>query len=112
MAGCGGEASHIPPLWQLPAGAVASVVENSIYDVRRNRVKSYLRANEVSVLHEVVSGGGTHLDAAMDLADVGLQRRKALLDDLGGNPGIYLDAENNGRLNIEAVTVAVMVYGN
>ncbi len=113
MAGCvGGEASHLPPLWQMPGAAAVAGFENVTYGARRNRVKSYIRDNENGVLDDIMRGGGVLLDEAINVARVGVDRRAALIAELRGNPGIYLHTLKSDRLNIEAVTVALMVYGD
>jgi len=112
FAGCSGEASHIPPLWQLPGAAVSSAIGNAAYDARRGEVKRLVTLHEQAMVAEIGAGGGPHLMAAMDTARVPGERRAALLSELWGNPQIYRHPDNRDRLDIEAVTVALMVYGN
>jgi len=101
----------MPPFWQLPGAAVSSVIENTAYDARRDTVKRLVTLHEREIAAEIDRGGGPGLAEAMTAARVAVERRPALLADLRGHPGIYRLKDRADRLDIEAVTVALMVYG-
>jgi len=109
LAGCSGEPSHIPPLWQLPGAAVSSTFENARYDAKRGRVKQIVSRHATEIAAEIDAGGGIRLTEAMVAAGVPEATRPMLLTDLRSRPDIY----RNGRgVKIEPVTVALMVHGN
>ena len=110
-SGCSPEPSHLPPLWQLPGAAVSGVFENAAYDARRDRVKALVTLRERALIAEIDGGGGPALNDAMNAARVPAAKRPLLLSDLRNNPHIYRFVNNRDRLDIEAVTVALMVYG-
>lgn len=109
FAGCAGEASHIPPLWQLPGAAVSSAFENASYDAKRGRVEQIVSLHRDAIAAEIDAGGGPRLTEAMVAAGVPDAVRPVLLNDLRSNRDIYRDGR---ALKIEPVTVALMVHGN
>jgi len=111
LAGCNSGPSHIPPLWHLPGAAVSNAFGNAAYNARRDRVKALVTLHERALVAEIDAGGGRTLNDAMDAARVPAPERPLLLTELRGEPHIYRLAGIPGRLDIEAVTVALMVYG-
>jgi len=110
-AGCSSGPSHLPPPWHLPGAAVSSAFGNAAYDARRDRVKALVTLQERALVADIDAGGGRVLEEAMDAARVPAPERPLLLTELRGEPHIYRLAGVPGRLDIEAVTVALMVYG-
>lgn len=111
VAGCSGGPSHVPPLWQLPGAVVSTAVGNAAYDARRGRVQALVMRHERALVAEIDGGGGPALAMTMDAARVLSERRPRLRNELRDAPHIYRNADDRGRLDIEAVTVALMVYG-
>ena len=111
MAGCSTGPSHIPPLWQLPGAAVSSAVSNAAYDARRSDVKRLVTRDERAMIGEIERGGGPALDRAMDAARIPPENRPGVIAELGSAPDIYRRSDDRSRMDIEAVTVALMVYG-
>lgn len=109
LAGCSGEPSHIPPLWQLPGATVSSAFENARYDVKRSRVKELVSQHRDTIAAEIDAGGGAQLTEVMEAAGVPDVVRPTLLAELQGHPEIYREGRG---LKIEPVTVALMVHGN
>jgi len=101
----------MPPLWHLPGAAVSNAFGNAAYNARRDRVKALVTLHERALVAEIDAGGGRTLNDAMDAARVPAPERPLLLTELRGEPHIYRLAGIPGRLDIEAVTVALMVYG-
>jgi len=95
----------------VPGAAVSSVIENTAYDARRGTVKRLVTAYEQEIAAEIDRGGGPRLGEAMAAARVATERQPGLLADLRDHPGIYRLSDRGDRLDIEAVTVALMVYG-
>ncbi len=109
LAGCSGGPSHIPPLWQLPGAAVSSAYENAGYDAKRGRVKQIVSRHSAEIAAEIDAGGGIRLTEAMVAAGVPEATRPMLLTDFRSRPDIY---RNWRGVQIEPVTVALMVHGN
>ena len=103
LAGCGGEASHLPPPWQWPGAAIGSAVENAAYEERRRRVKAHVAATLPALEAEIAAGSGPGLDRAMALATVPPARRDEALAALRTTPRTEDRAE--------ALTVTLMVHG-
>ena len=101
----------MPPLWQVPGAAVASAVENAAYGTRRDAVKRHVTRDEAALIADIDRGGGSALDEAMDAARIPVERRAQLAGELRNEPGVYRRRDDPGLLDIEAVTVALMVYG-
>ena len=97
LAGCSGP-SHLPPPWELPGAALGSVIENAAYGARRERVAAYLTLNQFD-------------EGAMDIAGVPPDRRDEVVSEFTASPDIYLDKANPNRIDVESVTVLLMVYG-
>jgi len=105
LAGCaGGEASHIPNPLLLPGQAVATGLENAVYNSRRARVKAHVEANLAALEREIAAGGGPLLDDAMALAGVPAATQPGLTARLADDLPLY-------RGDAEALTVALMVHG-
>ena len=111
MAGCSTGPSHVPPLWQLPGAAVSSVVSNAAYDARRSDVKRLVTRDERAMIAEIERGGGSALDRAMDAARIPPGKWEEVVAELGSAPDIYRRSDDRSRMDVEAVTVALMVYG-
>ncbi len=109
LAGCSGEASHIPPLWQLPGAAISSAIGNAGYDAKRGRVKQMVTRNERAIAMEIDAGGGVRLTEAMRAARIDPAIYGTVLKELRDHPDIYRSGDG---LKIEPVTVALMVHGN
>lgn len=111
MAGCSTGPSHVPPLWQLPGAAISSAVSNAAYDARRAGVKRLVARHERALVAEIEAGGGPASGAALDAARVPAAERGAVLAELRDRPDIYRRRDDRDRIDVEAVTVALMVYG-
>ena len=111
LAGCSAGPSHVPPLWQLPGAAVSSAVSNAAYDARRSAVKRLVTRDEAALVAEIDRGGGPALDRAMDAARIPPGDRAGVVAELGSAPDIYRRSDDRRRMDVEAVTVALMVYG-
>lgn len=98
------EPSHIPNPILLPGAAVSTALENSVYNARRGKVKTYVLENQSGVEADIRAGGGSMLSQAMDLAKVPAPEQPALAQLLRADQHIYLG-------DPEALTVALMVHG-
>ncbi|SMX35256.1 hypothetical protein [Actibacterium lipolyticum] len=106
LAACaGGEASHIPHPLALPGAAISTAVENSVYNAKRSKVKTFVTAHLPQIEAEIIQGGGPTLTQAMALAKVPADRQPELVARLGEDIDLY-------RADAEALTVALMVHGN
>ncbi len=68
--------------------------------------------HERSLIVEIDQGGGPLLAQGFEMAAVSPPKRSALVAELRDHPEIYRLADNRDRLDVEAMTVAVMVYGS
>ena len=103
LAGCGGEASHLPPLWQWPGAAVGSAVGNAAYEARRERVRIHVAASLPAFERDMAAGGGPSLERGFALASVPQARRGEALAARRATP--------RGDDAVEALTVPLMVHG-
>lgn len=102
--------SHIPPPWELPGAAAGAVIENATYGAKRKRVKAFVSENFNTLKAEILAGSGPALSKAFSLAGVPDKNQPTLIADLQSNPHIYF--QNSDEENVEATTVAFMVYGD
>lgn len=103
LAACA-EPSHIPNPILLPGAAISTAVENSVYNARRSKVKSYVQDNQIAVESDMRAAEGPNLTQAMTLAKVPEAEQTALAQLLRADQHIYLG-------DPEALTVALMVHG-
>ena len=96
--------SHIPNPILLPGAAISTAVENSAYNARRSKVKTFVTQQQPGIEAEIKTGTGPLLTQAMDLARVPPHEQPTLAKLLQADQHIYLG-------NPEALTVALMVHG-
>lgn len=111
MIGCSGP-SHLPAPWELPGAVLGNAIDNATYGARRGRVVAYLTENASVLRSELAVGAGIHNDRVMDLAGIPLDRRQVVNAEFRASPNIYLGKSPAEILDIEAVTVLLMVNGN
>ncbi len=104
VAGCAGEASHVPPLWQLPGAAIGAAASNAAYAARRARVRAAVEASLPGLLARRPDATESVLSAARIAPD---RRAEAIA---------ALDAElmrpvADRAARIEGITVVLMVHG-
>lgn len=87
----------------LPCQAVATGLENAVYNVRRARLAWYVRHHDARIIEEIAAGNGPRIGAAMALADVPEHRRPTLLNRLRERITLY-------RKDAEALVVTLMVH--
>lgn len=72
------ETSHLPSPIQLPGAAISSVIENTLYSAKRNKVEAYVARHYLALRHDALLGGGPTIEGALDSARIkGLQREGA-----------------------------------
>ena len=110
LAACSTDASHIPPLHQLPGAAIGSVIENSRYQARRDKVKAMIQPHYDLLMTDVSRGGGTTFDITCRAANVSPPKCQELLSQIAQDSHIYGVGTLEER--IEKLTIAFMVYGD
>ncbi len=111
LTGCASrEASHLPPVWQIPGAVIGGGIENAVYGAKRKRVEAHVSANFNVLLTDMRNGSGPALTRAFELSGVNESKRDELIADILGHPDIYLVGPP--AQNIERVVVAFMVYGD
>jgi len=109
LTACSG-ASHIPPPWELPGAAAGAIFENAAYGAKRKRVKQFLSSNYDALKTDLETSSGPALRQAFELSHVPVERQPELISELQNHPEVYF--ANAREENLEAITVAFMVYGN
>ena len=109
LTACTQGPSHIPPIHQLPGAAISSVIENTAYKNRRNKVKAAIQPHYDFIMTDVSRGGGTSFDMACHAAKVNPPKCQELLAQISKDDHIYQTGTIDER--IEKLTVAFMVYG-
>ena len=104
------DASHIPPVWQIPGAAAGAVIENGLYNQRRKRVKSYIAAHYAAFLSDIAAGGGAVSTQAFTRAHIDPAKQARVMGEIKTHPEIY----QTGSLeeDIENITVLLMVSAN
>ena len=111
LASCNSkDASHIPPIWEIPGAVIGGGIENAVYGAKRKRVEAHVSANFDAIIADMRSGSGPALARAFELAGVTEAKHDELIADILGNPDIYL--EGPPAQNIENLVVAFMVHGD
>jgi len=110
LTACTTGSSHIPPLHELPGAAVGTVIENSRYKARRNKVKASLQPHLDFILAEADKGGGPTFILSCEMARVSPQKCTKLAQQISQDAHIYRVGTVDER--VEKLTVAFMVYGN
>jgi len=103
-------ASHIPPPWELPGAAIGSAIENAGYSAKRKRLKQFLADNFDELKSDIDLSGGAALTKAYALSNIPAETQSSLLSEFQTHPEIYF--QKSAEENLEAVTVAFMVYGD
>lgn len=101
LAGCGSGGTFL----NLPANAVTSASENTIYTQRRGAVELVVKSRFANIINDIQSGGGPTLTSAFDAAGVPDQDRATRAFQL--NTDIALYASNPG-----ALVNAMMIYSS
>ena len=102
--GCGNTTSHVPNPLLLPGQAVATGIENAVYNARRGKVSAHVKAHHEEIVTDIEQGNGPHLQQGIALARVAPARQPQLLAALRKDLALY-------RSDPEALVVALMVHG-
>ena len=105
LAACSNEANHLGNPLLLPISGIGNAFNNAAYAQRRGAVELLVKSNHGALIEEIAVGGGPLLDEAMETANIPQAERPARILQLQGDIGLYTD-------NLEALIVALMVYGN
>jgi len=105
LAACSNEANHLGNPLILPISGIGNALENAGYAQRRGAVELLVKTNHGVLIEEIAAGRGPLLDEAMDTANIPQAERPARILQLQGDVGLYTG-------NLEALTIALMVYGN
>ena len=89
LAACQTGPSHIPPMPQLPAAALGSMIENSRYEGRRRGVKTSSEPHVDVILTEADLGGGTQFNMTCKLARVTPDQCAELAQQISTDAHIY-----------------------
>jgi len=109
LTACQTGPSHIPPLHELPGAAVGSVIENSRYKARRNKVKASIQPHIDFLLTEADRGGGPTFRMSCEVAKVSATKCVKLAKQISQDAHVYKVGTSDER--VEKLTVAFMVYG-
>jgi len=109
LTACQTGPSHIPPLHELPGAAVGSVIENSRYKARRNKVKASIQPHVDFLLAEADRGGGPTFNMSCEVAKVSPPKCMELAKQISQDAHIYRVGTTSEK--VEKLTVAFMVYG-
>jgi len=71
LMGCNSKNANHINIFQLPGAVVGSVIENAVYNRKREKVEGYAQANYELLKSEIKRGEGKHLDEVLKLANVG-----------------------------------------
>ena len=109
LTACQTGPSHIPSLHQLPTAALGSVIENTRYEKRRDKVQASIESRLDLILDEADLGGGISFNLTCDIARV----RPRLCDQLAKQISTDANIYRTGGIakRVEKLTVAFMVYG-
>jgi len=110
ITGCT-QTSHIPAPWQLPGAAVGSVIENTIYEARRNKVKAYIQANYLSLKDETANNGGNVYSKLCEIANVDKNKETLLLELQNSELNYFLEDVVTEEV-LEKITVTIMVHSD
>lgn len=110
LMGCRTDTSHLPLPHQLPGAVIGSVVENTRYNSRRNKVKASIQPHVDFITKEAALGGGPTFNLTCKVANVSPLNCTKVAQDISQNGQIY----SLGSLDeqIEKLTVVFMVHGD
>ncbi len=89
----------------LPISGLTNAIQNGAYQQRRGDVEVFVKTNHPALLENIATGSGPALDQAMNLANIAIPDRAARKTQMQGDLELYSQ-------NLEALIVALMVYGS
>ena len=104
------EASHLPSPIELPGAIIGSVIENTVYQSRRNKVEAYVSKHYLAIRDDAYRGGGKTLEGAFDAAGLrGSNRINARNDFVTQTKDIF---QNNLLVEDALIQIFSALYVN
>lgn len=67
---CSNQASHIPPVWQLPFLLSSVGTENYIHDHKEKKIKQYVKLNYKALRVQIKQKNGSNLDKILNMLNI------------------------------------------
>ena len=104
LSACSSEANHLGNPLLLPISGISTAIGNAAYAERRGQMEVLVKTQHPALIADIENGGGATLTQAFDISGVPANDRPARITQLQGDLALY-------DTNLEALIVALMVYG-